>query len=278
MRIKVLFGFVLLISFSLNLVGRVYNLYLYFIISGILNVLLTYYSLKINPLRKVGLFLIFTPLLLAFFAVIYGIIVQERMPGLSGFILHLMATICALLLTKKLNKKKIILTYAIIYIICVFNFYNFENYYSSQFNKNKNVSMRFPVLQLIDKNLIKNQIQSNGKIIIIDLWSLSCGSCIEAFPKFEKLKNEFKNDREIKFLAINIYMDLAEIRKSEKYLKNYTFKNLYADKSLFKTFNFNSIPNYMIVGKDGRIKYFGSLNTGTFETYNNIYTLIDNEK
>ena len=34
----------------------------------------------------------------------------------------------------------------------------------------------------------------------------------------------------------------------------------------------------MIIGKDGKIKYFGSLNIDKLETYNNIYELIENER
>jgi hypothetical protein len=34
----------------------------------------------------------------------------------------------------------------------------------------------------------------------------------------------------------------------------------------------------MIVGKNGKIIYFGNLNMETFETYNNVYNLIEEEK
>ena len=96
--------------------------------------------------------------------------------------------------------------------------------------------------------------------------------------KFEKVKNYYEEDEEIDFISINIYETKKEISLSKKYLTNFTFKQYYSNNTLYKILNFNSIPNYMIIGKDGKIKYFGSLNSEFYETYNNIYKLIDNEK
>lgn len=200
------------------------------------------------------------------------------MPGILDYIMYLISTSFGILIYKSLNKKSIIILYSIIYLLLVYNYSNLiELYYLSK-EQNVNINKFVPILNLQDKEGDRVIIKNENKILVIDLWSLSCGNCIKSFPKFEKVKNDFKNDTEVAFFSINIYQSKDEIEKSEKIINNYTFKNFYSEKSLFNTLNFNSVPNYMIIGKDQKIKYFGRLNVESYENINNIYKLIENEK
>ncbi len=259
--------------------GRFYGLYNYFILAGVLNIFLTYILLKTNPLRKMGLFLIFFPLVLSTFAVIFALIKSIFLPGLLGFIIYLTSSIFALLIYFH-NKNKIIITliYFITFMISSYNYENLMNFYNYNFEKNENVGKEIPHIDLLDENNNKTQIKKFNKIQVVDLWSNSCGVCIKSFPKFEKLKNHYKNDPDVNIFAVNVYNDTSEISQSKKYTKKYTFKNYYTDKKILAKLNFSAYPYYMIIGKDGKIKYFGDLNIETSETYNNIYELIDNEK
>jgi thiol-disulfide isomerase/thioredoxin len=275
---KFQFFLILFIIYFFNFFGREFGSYTNFIITGIINFIFTYYLLKINPFKKTGLFLIFFPLLLLSLVVFRALINSIRIPGIVGYYICLLATSFGTLLYLYNKKALISCIYSILFIVSVLNFNNIFNYYYSLVDKNINVGKVLPIITVIDINGSSKIIESKGKILLIDLWSNSCGNCIKSFPKFEKLKNEYAKDNEVEILAINIYNSKKEIIESEKFLKKYSFKNYYCDQTLFDKLNFNSIPNYMIVGRDNKIKYFGNLNMETFETYNNIYKLIENEK
>lgn len=269
---------ILLILYFFNFVGRAYGLYMNFIVTGVINFIFTYYLLKINPFKKMGLFLIFFPFILLSLTVAYGLLNSEQMPGIIGYYMYLLSTAFGVLLY--ISNKKIVISciYVLFFTVSVLNYQNMLHYYYSIVDKNINVGKVVPKIEISDKNGSKQFLKNNGKILVVDLWSNTCSNCIKAFPKFEKLKNDYKNDNKVAFLAINIYNKKSEILESEKYLKKYSFNNFYSDTLLFNKLNFNTIPKYMIIGKDEKIKYFGSLNMETLETYNNIYKLIENEK
>ncbi|WP_396190827.1 TlpA family protein disulfide reductase [Flavobacterium sp.] len=273
-----LFFLILLILYFFNLFGRFYGLYMNFVVTGVINFIFTYYLLKINPFKKVGLFLIFFPFILLSLAVAYGIINSERMPGIIGYYMYLLSTAFGIILYRSSKMIVISCIYLLLFTVSVLNYQNMFNYYYSIVDKNINVGKVVPKIEIIDKNGTKQLLKNNGKILVVDLWSNTCGNCIKAFPKFEKIKNDYKNDNEVAFLAINIYNKKSDILESEKYLKKYSFNNFYSDTLLFNKLNFNTVPNYMIIGKDEKIKYFGNLNVESIETYNNMYKLIENEK
>lgn len=274
----ILFFILLLILYFFNFLGRFYGLYMNFVVTGIINFVITYYLLKINPFKKMGSFLIFFPMILLSLTVFYGILNSERMPGIIGYYMYLLSTAFGVLLY--LSSKKILVSciYLILFWVSVLNYQNMFNYYYSIVDKNVNIGKVAPEIEIIDKNGNIQILKNNGKILVVDLWSNTCSNCIKAFPKFEKIKNDFKDDKEVEFLAINIYNKESDILESEKYLKKYSFNNFYSDTLLFNKLNFNTVPNYMIIGKDKKIKYFGNLNMETLETYDNMYTLINNEK
>jgi thiol-disulfide isomerase/thioredoxin len=200
------------------------------------------------------------------------------MPGFIGYIMYLISTVFGILLFKFDKSKRIVIIYSIIFMTLVSNYYNLYNFYYSKTDIKRSINKNLPVFFVQKKNGGKFKFIKTNKILVIDLWSINCSNCIKSFPQYEKIKNTFKNDKEIEFISINIYETLNDIEKSEFFLKGYTFKNYYSDKSLFEILDFNSVPNYLIVGKDNKIKYFGNLNVETYETYNNIYKLIENEK
>lgn len=267
-----------LVLYYFNFLGRANGLFVNFVLIGIINFIFTNYLLKINPFKKMGLFLIFFPFLLLTFTICYGLYMKLTMPGILDYIMYLLSTSFGILIYKSLNKKIILIIYSIIYLLLIYNYSNLMELYYSTKEQNINVNKFAPILNLEDKNGEKLIIKNENKVLVIDFWSLSCGNCIKSFPKFEKVKNDFKNDDEVEFISINIYQSKNEIEKSEEIISEYTFKNFYSDKSLFKKLNFNSVPNYMIIGKDNKIKYFGHLNVESYENINNIYKLIENEK
>lgn len=275
---KSLFVALLTLLYFFNVFGRFYGNYLNFIITGILNFIFIFYLLKINPFKKIGLILIFFPFALLTGIVIYGLVNTLKMPGLIGYYMYCLSTVFGIWLFVARNKILVILTYTLIYLSSVYLYPDLINYYNTQVNQSDNVGKALPKITIENLNGNKTELLTNGKILFVDLWSNSCANCITAFPKFENLKNDFKDDKEIEFIAINVYNKRNDIAESRKFLEEFTFANYYTDETIFKLLDFNTFPHYMLIGKDGKIKYFGSLNVGEFENYNNAYKLIKNEK
>ncbi len=275
---KTLYIIGLIIILYVNLFGRAYGLYLNFIVSGFINFFLSYYLLKLNPFKKIGIFLIFLPFLLLLPTTIYGAISNQRMPGIVGFIIYIVSSIFGIIVFKTEKKVIYIILYFLSFIILTINYFNILNYYYYRFDQNKIIGEIVPKIFLKDEFGNSSIILVNNKIQVIDLWSNSCAECIKQFPKFEELKNKYKNDDEVDFYGLNVMEKNQDFERSKSFLSNYTFKNFYTNKDIFKKLNFSAVPYYMIINKKGKIIYFGSLNVEKNETYNNIYNLIENEK
>lgn len=106
-----------------------------------------------------------------------------------------------------------------------------------------------------------------GKIVVVDLWATWCAPCVDAIPSFDLLKESMKSNTDIVFLKVSIDTD-KELWT--EYVKQYSITDksywigLDEDNPLlwfsFLEMNYEgkdmvveSIPKYMIIGKDGRV-------------------------
>ncbi|MES2373438.1 MAG: TlpA disulfide reductase family protein [Bacteroidota bacterium] len=76
-----------------------------------------------------------------------------------------------------------------------------------------------------------------GKLVILDFWNIHCGSCIEGFPKMEKLQKKFKDS--IQIIFVNAEQNKAEIVK-------YLGKNMQGERFPFEVLQ---IDNAKILAK-----------------------------
>lgn len=98
----------------------------------------------------------------------------------------------------------------------------------------------------------------SGKVILLDMWSTLCTSCIAAFPKMEELQEEFSD--QVQILLVNSeggkydsYTRILSILNKNKDRTGYyprlpipsldTILNLY--------FPHNSVPHYVWINKEG---------------------------
>lgn len=105
-----------------------------------------------------------------------------------------------------------------------------------------------------------------GKLIYVDLWATWCGPCVEEFPYSRKLAERYRKNQDLVFL----YVSKDNNPKSWKsYLKkNLALKGVHAIQSpievdynhpkidsndVMHLYKINSIPRYILIGKDGRI-------------------------
>lgn len=248
-----------------------------FFICGLLFFFGGVFLLKRNPFpnKKIGFFFIFGFFPLLNFLMFISSFFLEGFIGRPLFVVIVFSITLSFLIYKKSNQ---IIIYA---GICFFlllsvgtlllpNYYN----YSAQ-EENKIIAQDLPHLKILNENGdIVDLRKIKDKTIILDVWSSSCGICIKKFPEFEKLKIEFEKDTSIIFFTLNL-PEKRDVRVNvEKYTKSYSFRKLYADEKVQKQLNIKAVPEYMIIDKEKKVRYVGSLNTGKFVFYNNFYDII----
>ena len=92
-----------------------------------------------------------------------------------------------------------------------------------------------------------------GKTICIDFWATWCGPCMRESPLFHKLAEQYKQNKDIVFLAISIDTDLNQWKKRMAG-KLHTIPELNSiDNPAMTKWNINSIPRFIIIDKNFKI-------------------------
>jgi thiol-disulfide isomerase/thioredoxin len=125
-----------------------------------------------------------------------------------------------------------------------------------------------------------------GKCYILDFWASWCVPCVVNLPQVASLEREYKN--ELSVFSINVdalsQKGIAEKIIGEKQLTDFSaIRGMGEDDSLWKTFggaNLNSfsIPLYVLVDKDGTVRYLGSGGADLKELKENIKKVLLNKK
>ena len=91
-----------------------------------------------------------------------------------------------------------------------------------------------------------------GKIVVIDVWATWCGPCIAESPHFEKLAEKYKDNSNLKFVAISIDTNL---KAWEKYLSKHekVSEQLVCNRTEFEKYILQGVPRFMLIGKKGEI-------------------------
>ncbi|MDB5200849.1 MAG: hypothetical protein JWQ27_258 [Ferruginibacter sp.] len=91
-----------------------------------------------------------------------------------------------------------------------------------------------------------------GQWIILDFWNKWCGSCIEAFPKMEKLQEEFPG--KIKVLLVTNDTDEALDKLFQK-VKSPALPILSNDKDLTALFPHLTVPHHAWIDPAGKVRF-----------------------
>lgn len=100
----------------------------------------------------------------------------------------------------------------------------------------------------------------NGKYIILDFWSRMCKSCIGAFPKMEKIQEEFKKDLQI--LAVCTYSTWEPLNllepgfpkgSSSEYIRNTKLPLVFNSEELRDWFPHFGEPYLVVINREGYI-------------------------
>lgn len=95
-----------------------------------------------------------------------------------------------------------------------------------------------------------------GKLVYIDLWATWCVPCLEELPHFKKIKQRFKNRKDIVFVSISVDKpkDKAKWKKmlKDKQMKGVQLLAKNGRKSAFyKRYQVFAIPTFIMIDKQG---------------------------
>lgn len=129
--------------------------------------------------------------------------------------------------------------------------------------KDHNVKYNFPYIKLLDKDSMPRDIERQ-KIEVVDFYSSYCGICFKKFPEYERLKQKYNSDTNVKFYAIHVGYEKDTFSNSIKLLDgySYTFNKLYSisRNEIRDSLGFESFPQLFII-KNGQIIHHGFLET-----------------
>lgn len=226
-------------------------------------------------------FIILTPFFLIY--TLYALIFQKYF-GYPIASIQVIGFFSGIWLNYLFKKKLKLLIMTVLYLLLLFagSIIGIPNY-TAYFNK-ENISFKEEIkkIVLIDKNnkeVILNTHQN--KVIVLDFWNSACGICFKKFPDYNELYNYYKHRNDIEIYAVNLKLknrnidDLISFSERFKYDFPFLFTNDATAESVSEIFNIKGVPTLGIIGKNGRIRYSGSLITDERVFINNAYLEID---
>jgi thiol-disulfide isomerase/thioredoxin len=94
-----------------------------------------------------------------------------------------------------------------------------------------------------------------GKVVLLTFWFPGCGPCAEEFPHFEAVMRQFKHNKDVDYIGINIMrdQDTYVIPRVEK--MGYSFTPLKGTDKVRKDFTVKGAPANFVIDRRGRIVY-----------------------
>ncbi len=129
----------------------------------------------------------------------------------------------------------------------------------STLSKAKNLSpgSYAPDFRLIDSKGTFTSLSSlKGKVIYMDFWSRGCVPCLISMPHVRDLARKFKdrNDFVVLFVNVNDVKTLWEkFKEGQTQIGIEVFADKKQSEDLYKMYNFNGIPHYVLIDKEGKI-------------------------
>ena len=109
-----------------------------------------------------------------------------------------------------------------------------------------------------EANIFKELIAPfKGKVLLVDFWATTCGSCIANIKHHKAFREEYKDSPDAAFIFITTE-ELSPVNAYNKFVAEQELTHTYrltADqyRYLRQLFRFNGIPRYVLVDREGRI-------------------------
>ncbi len=116
-----------------------------------------------------------------------------------------------------------------------------------------------------------------GKIVVMDIWGISCGPCKREFPKLVQLQEKYST-KGVQCISLCIPQDgsdaeekkdsLAFLEKHKAVFPNYWLMDGW--EPIQKKLNFEGIPVVVVFGKDGKIAKIFKIQGDSQFTYEDV--------
>ncbi|TAE19909.1 MAG: TlpA family protein disulfide reductase [Bacteroidetes bacterium] len=140
-------------------------------------------------------------------------------------------------------------------------FYMIPNYYFyfytiETLNKNSKIPYNVSLIDLKKDTLSQKEL--TNKVIILDFWSSSCGSCIEQMADIIEIEKKFKKNKNVLFLTVNqslhnTFKQFTESKHVELYEKDLIFVYDQGAK-LANSLNVSAVPVLYLIDKEGFVR------------------------
>ncbi|MET3982035.1 thiol-disulfide isomerase/thioredoxin [Mucilaginibacter sp. UYP25] len=95
-----------------------------------------------------------------------------------------------------------------------------------------------------------------GKLLILDFWATSCGSCIEAMPRLDSLQRLFGDKIAILPVTYEKAERIRSFQNNNGFLKGRKFRTVVEDVALHNLFPHRLLPHEVWIGIDGKVLAF----------------------
>jgi len=89
------------------------------------------------------------------------------------------------------------------------------------------------------------------KLIIIDVWDVTCGGCIIGMPKMEQLQEKYKDKIKVILLSDDSWEAIEKLKTHADIVKNTTLPMITGESKLLSKINYVYLPTYIWI-KDGK--------------------------
>jgi thiol-disulfide isomerase/thioredoxin len=94
-----------------------------------------------------------------------------------------------------------------------------------------------------------------GKWILLDLWGVNCGSCIEYMPESEILQNKFKDSLQVILVTRNTDSEVEKVAKIAENVRKSKLPFINGKEQLAGLFGRSALPEYIWINPDGIVRY-----------------------
>ena len=105
-----------------------------------------------------------------------------------------------------------------------------------------------------DKNVSLQDFR--GKVVVLDMWAMWCGPCLDEKPYFRKMEEEYKNNSEIVFISVSVD-GMAKKGPWKNFVKKKGWDGIELiseqNESLMEYYKIDGIPRILIFDKNGKI-------------------------